>query len=204
MKIMFIASIRGKEKHADAFNEIINTLKKQKYQVFHEHVTDYDQKKLDTLSKQDDMEFHSTILNHIKGADIVVAECSYQSLSVGYLISYAIELSKPTIIFYNSAFPKPNLFPTLSQSEKLLLAEYHNITELPELVKEYVEYAKMKTDVRFNFFISPHISNYLDWITKNYKIPRSVYLRQLIETDMDKHQDFSRKGGFKAGEKPEE
>ena len=190
MKVMFIASIRGKKDHQDAFMKIIQTLENSGNEVFHEHVTSYEQANLDKFTPQQDTAFHNEILAKIRSCDVVISECSYQSLSVGYLISYAIELSKPTIIFYSSNVPKPNLFPTLSQSEKLMLVDYKDTKSLPDLVTEYLEFAKLKVDVRFNFFISPRISNYLDWVTKSLKLPRSVYLRQLIEDDMRRHQEF--------------
>jgi hypothetical protein len=47
-------------------------------------------------------------------------------------------------------------------------------------------------DTRFNFFISPKIGNFLDWIAKKKKLPRAVYLRKLIEDDMDKNKEYSK------------
>lgn len=123
---------------------------------------------------------------------MVVAEVSYQSLSVGYLIAHAVELGKPTIIVYKSSSPEPNLMPTLTYTGKILLAKYDNIDELSKLAVEYVNYAKERVDVRFNFFISPEIGVYLDWVSLNKKVPRSVYLRSLIEKDMDENAEYKR------------
>jgi 2'-deoxynucleoside 5'-phosphate N-hydrolase len=186
MKVMFVASIRGKQDYSQAYNTIVHTLEKNGTEVYHEHVTAHGQEDLNRFSSEEDVAFHNDILAKIRSCDVVIAECSYQSLSVGYLVSYAIEQSKPTIIFYDSTASKPNLFPTLSRSEKLLMTEYSSLERLPELVLEYLEYAKERVDVRFNFFISPTISAYLDKVSRLLKVPRSVYLRQLIEEDMQR------------------
>jgi len=53
-----------------------------------------------------------------------------------------------------------------------------------------MELANKNIDVRFNFFVSPKIISYLDWVSKNRMVPRSVFLRELIEKEMKKDKDF--------------
>ena len=71
----------------------------------------------------------------------------------------------------------------------LLLAPY-NDGNLETVLADALDYASSHQDVRFNFFISPAIGNYLDWISKEKKIPRSVYLRNLIEKDMEENEEY--------------
>lgn len=192
MKFILLSSIRGKSPLVDDANKkIVSTLEAENHKIFHEHVTNITQQDLDKFSDEEHVKFHKKILNNIKQSDIVIAQCTQQSLSVGYLISYALELNKPTLIFYHESSTRPNLFPTLNFSDLLLMAKYKTNEELAALLKEYIEYASEKMDVRFNFFISPSIGNYLDWISKEKKIPRSVYLRTLIEKDMIENQEYN-------------
>ena len=191
MKIMMIGSIRNSVKSSSVMLKMIEILEKQGHKVLHEHITKTSQNDLDSMSEVENSKFHSSILKKIKVTDIVLSECSNQSLSVGYLLSYAAELGKPIVIFYSSSSPKPNLFPTLANSGKFFLVSYESLEDVPALVTEYVDYAQDKQDVRFNFFISPAIGNYLDWVSKEKKIPRSVYLRSLIEKDMEDNQEYN-------------
>jgi len=62
--------------------------------------------------------------------------------------------------------------------------------DLEEILKMACGEAKEQMDTRFNFFISPLHQTYLDWIAKHRKIPRSVYLRDLIERDMAQNKEF--------------
>lgn len=190
MKIMIISSIRGKNANQSAINRIVSVLNSDDHTVFADHLINTSQEKLDEMRDEDNVAFHNKILSKIKHSDIIIAECSHESFSVGYLLSYAIELAKPTIIFYSSSSPEPNLVPTLLQSGKILLVKYESIDQLNSLVHEYVDYAKEKVDVRFNFFISPAISRYLDWVSRVKKIPRSVYLRALIETEIKDNKEY--------------
>lgn len=189
---MFVGSIRQKPKYKDAFKRLITTLEKSGNQVIHKHVTQNSQADLDKMTKSDDNAMHLKIFKDIKKSDIVVSEVSSQSLSVGYLLAYASSIGKPLVTFYNISEGEPNLFRTLmSKSNKFFCVGYKDLDDLEQLALEYVDYAKEKIDVRFNFFISPDIGNYLDWISKEKKIPRSVYLRGLIEKDMENSDEYN-------------
>jgi hypothetical protein len=67
----------------------------------------------------------------------------------------------------------------------------YDATNLREQLKCALSFAQNNVDTRFNFFISPSIGNYLDWISKNKNIPRSVYLRTLIEKDMVINKEYN-------------
>lgn len=190
MKCMFIGSIRAKAQYVNAYIAIVEALKKNGCSVTADHVIKVSQAELGKMTKSENMNFHKNILKNLKNAEIVVAECSHQSLSVGYLLSYAVEQGKPTIVFYSSDAPEPNLFPTLTSFEKLFFVKYESINDLKKLVGDYLEYAKEQLDTRFNFFVSPRIERYLSWISKNRKLPRSVFLRKLIDDAISRDKEY--------------
>lgn len=192
MHVVFVASIRGKDKHVDAYAAVVERLLHKKFNVYYEHVMKNSQDDLDAMSKSENERFHKDLIQEIKRCDVVVGECSHQSVSVGYLISFAVQLGKPTVMFYHASSGKPNLFPTLLGSGKLFLVKYHTLEELKTLVDEYVEYARENLDVRFNFFIPPSLEHYLGWITKNNKVPRSAFLRGLIERHMARNEEYQK------------
>ena len=188
---MFVGSIRGKSENVAAYTTIVNSLKKLNCKVVADHVLKNSQNDLSKMSRSENIVFHRKIIKNLNSCDIVVSECSHESLSVGYLLSYAIEREeKPTIVFYRSNAPQPNLFPTLSSSEKLFLVKYENLDELKKLIGQYLNYAKEQLDTRFNFFVSPTIERYLSWVAKHRKLPRSVFLRKLIEDSIAKDKAY--------------
>ena len=194
MKIIFVASIHGKEKYVQAYEAILNSLKRSGNLVIHEHVSNRTLDDLRDMSKDQSFKFHKDIVKQMKSCDIVFSECSYQSLSVGYLLSFAIiELGIPAVIFHKKNASPLTIFPTLIETGKVFLVEYDSASDIPGLVGDYLEYAKQNMDTRFNFFVSPNIERYLNWITKHKKIPRSVFLRGLIETSMKINREYSGK-----------
>lgn len=129
------------------------------------------------------------IQSWIKKADIVIYEVTRPDISIGYEISTALATQKPVIVLYESGVGEPPHGLKGIQIEKLQVLEYSDKT-VKEALQLALEYASDTSDVRFNFFISPTIGVYLDWISKNKKVPRSVFLRDLIQKDMESNAEY--------------
>lgn len=186
MKVYFTASISQQVSYSSYYDRIIQALEKLGHSVQHQHITG---KSMDNLKVQTDEEHHEhykRVLKWISNADVTVVEASFPStLNIGHEISLALERGKPVIVLYKKG--QKSYFLDASESDKLIALEYDDVN-LEELVSEGLDYAKDQADTRFNFFISPRHVSYLDWIAKTKRVPRSVYLRGLIKTDMEKNQ----------------
>lgn len=191
MKITFVATIKGKEKLLGEYARIVAALEKTGAKVFHEHVTDYSQEQLDKMSGDEKINFHNQILHKIKECDVVVAEGTCSSMGVGFLVSTALDFQKPTILLYQGAEPT-NLLATLEEGDKLIAIQYKKDSDLNAIIKDALEYASERQDVRFNFFVSPEIQHYLDWVAKYKRTPRAVYLRELLERDMKESKEWKK------------
>lgn len=189
MKVCFVASIKNKDSNLKYYEEIIKVLKESGDKVFYDHVMDNSQANLDSLSEDKKVQFHKRVIDQIKKSDLVVAEITSQSLSVGFLISMALDLSKPTILLYRGS-SKPNIISTLEESDKLIVESYLENDDIERVLVGALNKAKGKSDVRFNFFVSPKILAYLDWVAQKRMVPRSVFLRNLIEREMKKDKEF--------------
>jgi len=123
----------------------------------------------------------------INKADLMVMEVSGHSMSMGYLISKALEMNKPVIALY-TVDHKP-VFIKGIVNPKLILVEYTK-DSLEKVMDEAFKKAKGLIDMRFNFFVSPKILTYLDWVAQRRMVPKSVFLRNLIEREMKKEKEF--------------
>lgn len=193
MKIFFTGSIRGKEKFKKNYEGIVSILEKTGNKVFFEHLLKTDQSDLDSWSNEQRINFHKKVLDRLKESDVVVTEVSYPSFGIGYLVSVALECGKPTLVLYTGKEESNFVRAFIEPTERLRALRYKDLDELKDILPAEVEDAADQMDVRFNFFISPKIGLYLDWISKNKKIPRAVYLRRLIEEDMKKSKNFKGK-----------
>lgn len=123
----------------------------------------------------------------VKKADIVIMEVSGHSMSMGYLISKALEMNKPVIVLHKKEYI-PNFIKGIGDP-KLVICEYSE-SDVEEVVEKALKKAASLIDVRFNFFVNSKILNYLDWVSQKKMLPRSVFLRNLIEREMKKEKEF--------------
>jgi len=114
-------------------------------------------------------------------------EISGHSVSMGFILSKAMEENKPVIAMYTSDMDP--VFVKGIVNSKLIMAEYDK-NNLEQVISDSINKAKCLVDMRFNFFVSPKILNYLDWIAQKRMIPKSVFLRNLIEREMKKDREF--------------
>jgi len=189
MKVYFSASRFYRDQYDEVYKLITGTLKKEGYSVF-DNTLDKWKKGKEKLSQGQKFDFHKEIINSLDKSDFSVFEASFPStIHIGHEITVAIEKGKPVIVLYSDDDGKePMLFKGVSTDKVIWVA--YNKKNLQDLLHKAIEDAKKLTDVRFNFFVSPKILNYLDWVAQKRMIPRSVFLRNLIEREMKKEKDF--------------
>ena len=114
-KIFLAHSIRNKLESQVVIPLIIQTLENTGYTVFSDHVTKMNQGQLDSFSSEENIAYHRKIFQNICKANLVISECSKESLSVGFLLAFALENEKPLILLYKLGATLPNLFPYLKE-----------------------------------------------------------------------------------------
>lgn len=189
MKVVFVASHSQSKELQEYYDRVMNVLDERGYEVFAGSLFDKgrtepfieDQKKRERWYKES--------MAHIRECDFVVVEISYPSTAnVGHELTYALDLGKPVVAMYLSG--RDPFFLRGRVDDKLTIMPY-TTHDLEQVLASAFDYALSAQDVRFNFFISPAIGAYLDWISKKKRLPRAVYLRRLIEQDMKENKDYN-------------
>lgn len=188
MRIYFSASIASIDAFRPNYVAIVKTLEKLGHNVIADHIL----KKKAKQDYEDQSEKESLAVQHKmtawkKQADMCVFEVSSPSLGVGQEIASALSNKKQVIALHISGI-KPHVLRDEGE-ESLFLVEY-SPDKLEEILEEYIDYAKEHADTRFNFFISPEIQRYLDWVARYKRTPRAVYLRELLEKDMRENKEW--------------
>lgn len=187
MKIYFSAAIYQEKQFGEVYKRIVDQLKKLGHTV-NQDTTDTS---LDeALNKTDEqrVKYYKQVLGWIASSDVVVLEVSFPStLHIGHEITIALDKGKPVVALYKKGH-EPSFFLGL-EHDKLLWVEYTE-SDLEKTLTDSLEFAMQQSDVRFNFFISPQIGTYLDWVSQKRRLPRAVYLRRLIEEDMKSNKEY--------------
>lgn len=186
MKVYFTASVSGKKTYGKQYQAIVETLRNLGYDV-HEHIIKTEPEQVQDQSDKERVAYYKRMVESVSKCDLCVAEVSTSSLGVGHEITIALEKGKPVIAFYQRT-ASPNVIRGIS-SDRFLTVAYEDST-LRETVRDSVEKARGKTDIRFNFFVSPEINEYLDWISRVKRVPRAVYLRELVEKEIERNKEY--------------
>lgn len=182
MKVYFTASVVGKRQYLPQYLRIINHLLTKNHEVMSDHIIKTSESEIRIEKKEDRIKFHENLENWIKSSDCIIAETSFPSISVGYEISIAAHLNKPILILYADGNP-PSLLA--HHKDEKLICEKYTAETYKEIIDDFLNYARDTSDSRFTFFITSRIASYLEDISVKKKIPKSVYLRRLIEKDMN-------------------
>ncbi len=183
LKAYFTASIAAKDQYLKNYLHIIEFLKSNHHTVIGEHILGATESSIRHKERTERLQFHAQLEKWIHDCDFMIAETSYPSISVGYEISLALRVGKPVLIMYSEGDP-PSLFA--HHKDEKLMCEKYSLQTANEVIKDFIQYISSKNDLRFTFFVTPRIVGYLDTISKQEKLPKSVYLRKLIEEDMVK------------------
>lgn len=191
MKIYFTASVSAKKDHpglVERYEKIVKHLEELGHKVMADHVLKLNH---DFIKEVDDnyrMQYYKELLDQINKADLVFAELSYSSASIGHEVSLAIEKNKPVLIASESG-RVPQIYKAMKQ-QTIYFAEYDDIDDLLDRLEELIKNVKEGEDIRFNFLIPPSMVDYLEWVSRTERIPKSVYLRNLIREELEKNEEY--------------
>jgi hypothetical protein len=183
MTIYFTASLAAKDQYLKNYELIIAFLKQKGYQVISDHITGVTESQIRLSTRAERLNFHTQLEKWIRSADFMIAETSFPSISVGYEISLALRLGKPVLILYSEGDP-PSLLAH-HQNDRMYCEKY-TFDNFKETIMDFIDYIQGKSDTRFTFFITPQQAAHLDEAAHKEKIPKAVYLRKLIDEDMEK------------------
>ena len=182
MKVFFTASRQGKQYFDYYYQQIFNFLDREGYENINKEYLQKNNKtieeELKKLGQKGYSIRHKLLVEKIHKADICIFECSFQSLTVGFLIEKALELDKPVVGLYLEDHV-PDFLIGL-ENEKLHMVEYTK-DNLFDLLKTSILKASFLTDKRFNFFINSSMLVYLNRISKKLGVTKSTFIRSLIE-----------------------
>ena len=183
MTVYFTASIAGKKNHLSDYLKIIDWLASHNHRVISDHIVKASEDEINREGREKRLQFHRRHHQWITSCDCVVVEATYPSVSVGYEIALALSCKKTVLVLYSQG-DVPSLFSD-GNEDKLFCTKYNSDT-LEGILTDFIKFVNCSNDIRFNFFVTTSIASYLKQVARRQKLPKSVYLRHLIEADMKK------------------
>lgn len=180
MKVAFVASLQEKKNHQFHYLAIIDLLEGLGHTVFYRHITQFN---IDDISQSENLniKFYKKVFQALKAADLVVAEISCQSISIGYIISETLKIGKPVVALTTATVPPVTTY--LEEQMPLIVHQYVSIRALEEELPLLISQVEPKKEKKFNFFLPPELDEYLLKAASEKRLSKSEYLRQLLAKD---------------------
>ncbi len=130
-KIYFCGSIRGAKAEDNLYKKIIDHMKNNGHTVLTEHIGDI---KKNEKERKYDKDIYNQDMSFLNESNIVIAECTYPSIGVGYELRSAEVLNIPTHVFYKKS--KAELSAMINGDEYFNIQRYETLDELFEILDE--------------------------------------------------------------------
>lgn len=194
MLVHFVASRSNIEKDIEYFREINKTILDSNHKLTRDIVEPiyklvtsgkYEQK----AEEIDWKKLNKENTEAITKADLVIAEVTARSFSVGYQVALAIKEKKPTLILARKGHLKATFRSGLSSDFVKKVAEYKDKEGLHKIVNDFItENSIGPKDLRFNFFMDRKIYNHIRWIAYKTGKSKSEIIREALLRDIDREK----------------
>lgn len=188
MKIGLLTSHRGQKQFEKEYRAIISHLQKRGHEVIHSMETTLEI--LEPLSYSEREEVFVAFYHILEDCDFIFVENSLQSTQLGFGLAYLREKGKPIVVLSVKDAPndirvKGEIFSNVEN----MMAYVYAFDTIAEILDEAIDYMQPRLDKRFTIIFPSHLLSKLEAVSRKKKLPKSVFIRQLIEEDL-KHQEI--------------
>lgn len=186
MLVHLIGSRHEIDKNIDHLRDLVKVIQKEGHTLAYNWI-DASYKSLaqdkENLRDADWALLYKESTEAISRADVIVAETTIPSFSVGYQVAAAVGMKKPVLVLNREGVEKSFFASGIEVG-----IEYNQYT--PEtveqiLVKFLSENDITTKDMRFNFFIDRPIYNYLRWSALKTGKTKAEILRELVQREIE-------------------
>lgn len=192
MKVFFSGSTSKLVESYDTYKLICDEVKKSG----HELTRDWLDEGLINFTKKlsvDYDEMYNDIVASILYADVGIIEGTIKGLSTGHQITIALQRGKP-ILFLHHKGDNQGQLTVLKGAHSDLIKEYayENISEIPNIIHEYLNSQKKGARVRFNLVLTYKEHQYIDWASYMYEKSKTEIIRELIRSRMNSDLNYTK------------
>lgn len=138
--------------------------------------------------------FYKDIINAILIADVVIADATVESMSLGHQLTFALHKHKPLLIFRYKKRNEKNkeLFIEGSDFKDLAVIEYENIDNITKNLRQFFKKYEKKSIRRFNLILTSTQDTYIRWVAHNFRKTKTEIIQEAIDHIAEKDAAYKK------------
>lgn len=178
MRVLLEFSRGGLEAHRSAI-ELLRELTLKAGHVLTNDLVDESKVRPDALPEG----VYQKLQRAIANAQCIIIEGSVVSLSLGFVLTEAINMGKPVLfLIKGDSINQRNRFVASIESKLLTYKSYDKDSDLEEIVANFFKYHN-DIRTRFNLVLSNYLNSYVTMESQKKGISKTEYIIELIEDD---------------------
>jgi hypothetical protein len=127
-------------------------------------------------------DLYTKVMLAITQADAVIFDCTVRSIGIGHQLTYALDISKPSLLLYQALSGKEDdLFIGGSKSSFLTIKSYEKIEEIPEIINSFLQKNLSRAKVRFQLVLDKEQNDFVERASYKYKRNKSDIIKSAID-----------------------
>lgn len=187
MVIHFAGSTQNLQESIGNFRQIIDSIHKDGHVLARDWI-EPSYSLLQNPSKFEEIdwdEIYKQNIDAVSTADLMIADATYDSFGVGFLIAVAIQQRKPVLVLIKKGSREGMILRGL-HGGSIIKATYTD-ENLQQVVDKFIKAHTIKhKDLRFNFFLDSKLHSYLNWASHQTGKTKAEIVRELIEREASK------------------
>lgn len=124
--------------------------------------------------------------------DAMIVDIKGPSVDINYQIILALTEKKPVLCVYDENSKAAKSLPAARGTiAKNLILKTYNTETLSSVISDFItSLAEGSKPERFNFFLTPDLKEYVNWIPSGTGMTKSNFIRQLIRDRMKKDEEY--------------
>ena len=189
LKYYFTGSTKNIDKDKSRYKVIIDYLNKAGYQpqnYVHFPKNNLLRKKYEKEITEKEVSVYDRQTSLISKSDMLIADITEESVTVGYQIEYAIGKKIPVLVLLG---PRNNYrTPVMLTSDHFGLLTVKKYKTLKEVKKILDEFTKSVTTgkIKFNFFLNIPLHNYITKRSVKENKTKSEIIREILQKELEK------------------
>ena len=189
VKVYFACSSLNLKDSISSYLSVVKYIKKLQHRIPNDWLSRVKREyKKGIVDKEEDrVKLQEEGIRAVENCDVLIAEVSYPSGSVGFQIALALSLKKQVLCLYSTEFGEksPPQIIKARDSANIHIFSYDK-KNLLEILEQFFKKYKGRKYIKFNFIISSEIEDYLNWISRNGELSKSRILRKKVIEDIVK------------------